>query len=109
MALGYIGLFVPVMPSTVFFLVALWSFQRSSPRLEQWMLDNPLFGQTLRDWREHRSISPSAKRTAIVVLWVGLGVSIWAVQNPAVDALLLVTGLCVTAFLVRCRTKPSGS
>ncbi len=50
-ALGVIGLVMPLMPGTVFLIIAAACFARSSPRLEAWLLDHPKFGKSLRDWR----------------------------------------------------------
>lgn len=59
--LGFIGAFLPVMPTTIFLILATWFFGRSSPRLEAWMLDHPRFGPVLRDWREHGAMPRRAK------------------------------------------------
>jgi uncharacterized membrane protein YbaN (DUF454 family) len=50
-ALGMIGLVMPLMPGVVFLIAAAACFARSSPRLEAWLLDHPTFGKPLRDWR----------------------------------------------------------
>lgn len=64
--LGFIGLFLPVMPTVPFLIVAAACFTRSSSRLEAWMLDHPRFGPLLRDWRERGAIPRRAKWLALV-------------------------------------------
>ena len=54
--LGVIGAFLPVMPTTVFMIGALWAFSMSSKRLETWLLEHPRFGPRLVEWRAHRAI-----------------------------------------------------
>lgn len=101
---GAVGLFVPGLPSTVFFLVALWSFERSSPRLERWLLEHRLVGSTLRNWRETGSMAPRAKIVAIAMIWVCIGVSVWALPVLWVKALLLVVAVALTCYLA---SRPS--
>lgn len=98
-ALGWIGVLVPGMPSTIFFIIALWAFQKSSPRLENWLLLNRLIGPTLRDWRENRSISRRTKIVAIVTIWACIGVSVYFVRSPWAIGVLLATALTLTWFL----------
>ena len=62
--LGIIGAFLPVMPTTVFLISALYCFTRSSPKLERWLLQHPRFGATLRAWRENGAISKRTKCVA---------------------------------------------
>jgi uncharacterized membrane protein YbaN (DUF454 family) len=64
-ALGIIGAFLPVMPTTVFLLVATACFARSSPRLHGWLVNHPTFGPPIRNWNENGAISRGAKRLAI--------------------------------------------
>jgi len=84
LALGIIGAFVPVMPTTIFLILAAWFFARSSPQLEAWLLDHPRFGRTLRDWRRHGAISRRAKMwagagmaTGFAVFWIGARPGLW--------------------------------
>jgi uncharacterized membrane protein YbaN (DUF454 family) len=78
LALGVIGAFLPVMPTTIFLILAAWCFGRSSPRLEAWMLDHPRFGLALRQWREEGAVPLRAKLMAVfgmafgyVLFWFG--------------------------------------
>ncbi|KTT76116.1 YbaN family protein [Sphingomonas endophytica] len=63
-ALGVIGALLPLMPTTIFLILATGCFARSSPRLEAWLLDHPRFGPTLRAWRRDRAIPRRAKMLA---------------------------------------------
>jgi len=65
LALGIVGIFLPVMPSTVFFIIALWSFSKSSVRMHQWLYTHERFGPTLQAWHHHRLIPKRAKYLAV--------------------------------------------
>ena len=82
MLLGVIGLFVPVMPTVPFLLVALWCFSRSCARCERWLLEHPRFGPPLRDWREHRAVSLKVKRIAISMMAISSVASAWVLESP---------------------------
>ncbi|MFY9234138.1 MAG: YbaN family protein [Fimbriimonadaceae bacterium] len=103
--LGWIGVLVPGMPSTIFFIIALWAFQKSSPRLENWLLSNRIIGPTLRDWRESRSLRIRTKLVAITAIWVCIGASIFFLRSPWVIGLLVATALTLTCFLWSRKTK----
>lgn len=59
--LGVVGLILPVMPGTVFLILAAWCFSQSSPRFETWLLDHPRLGPHVRRWRDTGAISRKAK------------------------------------------------
>ncbi len=100
--LGVIGAFLPVMPTTVFLIGALWAFSLSSKRLETWLLEHPRFGPRLVAWRAHRVIPLRVK----VFAWSSMAVSLaimfvarapwWAIASAA--ALMLVGVI----FIARC-------
>jgi uncharacterized membrane protein YbaN (DUF454 family) len=73
-ALGLIGAFLPVLPTTPFLIIAVWAFSRSSPRLERWLLEHRRFGPGLVAWRTHRVIPLRVKLLA----WGGMGASLAA-------------------------------
>jgi uncharacterized membrane protein YbaN (DUF454 family) len=98
--LGAIGAVVPLMPTTIFLILAAWFFARSSPRLEAWLLDHPHFGPTLRHWRRDGAISRPAKAIActgmsggFILFWLGVHPGTWLAVGVA--APLLVSALYV--------------
>lgn len=103
--LGYVGYVVPGMPGTVFLLIALWAFKKSSPRFEAWLLNHPWFGSALRDWERDRSVSMRVKVIACTMIWVSVGASVFLVGNPWVRAILVLCAAGVTAFLLTRKTR----
>lgn len=67
-ALGIIGAFLPLMPTTVFLLIAAWAFSRSSPRWHRWLREHARFGDTVRAWEQHHAMPRRAKRIAFAAL-----------------------------------------
>lgn len=64
-ALGALGILLPLLPTVPFMLLAAFFFARSSPRLEAWIVDHPRFGPHVRAWRERGAINPAGKRAAL--------------------------------------------
>jgi hypothetical protein len=64
-ALGVLGIVLPLLPTVPFMLLAAFFFARSSPRLETWIVEHPRFGPHVRAWRERGAISPAGKRAAL--------------------------------------------
>ena len=62
---GFLGAFLPVLPTTPFMILALWCFTNSSPRLREWLYNHRIFGPPLRRWHEHRVIPAHAKMASI--------------------------------------------
>src|SRR3546814_19717013 len=71
--IGAVSAFVPLLPTTIFIILALGCFSRSSPRLEHWLLNHERFGTALRAWRDQRAISRSAKRAPCIGTTGGYG------------------------------------
>ena len=103
-ALGVIGAFLPVMPTTIFLIIAAWCFARSSPELEAWLLAHPLFGATLRNWRERGAISKRAKLMACGMIAVSYCIYL-GFRHPSPLAAVLV-GLAMAAPAVYVATRP---
>ena len=71
LGLGAIGAALPIMPTVPFLLLAVYFFARSSPELEQRILDHPHWGPHVKDWRERRAISRRSKTMAIGAMATG--------------------------------------
>lgn len=69
--LGIAGIFLPLLPTTPFVLLAAACFSRGSTRCEAWLLNHPRFGPMVRDWREHRAVPLRAKQLALVMMTLG--------------------------------------
>lgn len=101
---GIIGIFVPLLPTTPFVLLAAACFSRGSARWEAWLLNHRYFGPMVRDWREHRAVPLRAKQFATVMMILGsLGA---AYAMPRVPWLPALCCLAVGAWLWRLPTKP---
>lgn len=68
---GIVGIFLPLLPTTPFVLLAAWCFSRGSVRCERWLLGHPRFGPLVRDWRSHRAVPLRAKQIASLMMGVG--------------------------------------
>lgn len=102
--IGVVGIFLPLLPSTVFFLGAAGLYGRSSSRAYRWLTTNRWFGRHLQDYKEQRGATIGAKAWSIGTLWVGLGVSSYFIGVTWVQVLLVAIGVAVTIHLVTLRT-----
>ncbi|WP_245627053.1 YbaN family protein [Gynuella sunshinyii] len=104
--LGFIGVFLPVLPTTPFLLLAASCFAKSSPRFHRWVISSPLFGPIIRDWQDHRFIEKKVKIWAIGVTIVTFSISIYVVPLMAVKYFLVVMLLICLFFMMRLPTRP---
>jgi uncharacterized membrane protein YbaN (DUF454 family) len=98
---GSVGVVVPGLPTTGFFVLAAWCFSRSSPRFEQWVLDLPHVGQMVRDHRAGLGMPRRAKVMAVSMMWAAIALSTWLLRDRwAVAAIVVALGLIGTWYLV---------
>ena len=102
LALGILGMFLPVLPTTPFVLLAAACFARSSERFYRWLLAHRAFGPMVREWRTYRSIPYRTKLVAIALMAASLSASIVFFVRPAwLQAALAVFGLGLALWLYR--------
>jgi uncharacterized membrane protein YbaN (DUF454 family) len=104
---GLVAVFVPGLPTTVFLLVALWFFTKSSPRMEAWLRGHRILGPYLRDWERERAVPRVVKWVAGLAM-ASTVVAAWVVlrAHPLVVVALGVTLSVVFAWIVR-RPEPA--
>ena len=104
-ALGVVGIFVPILPTTPFLLLAAFCYARSSQRFLNWMLSNRWFGAYIKNYREGRGIPRREKVLTIIALWLTIGFStLYAVSAWWARLLLIVVAIGVTVHLLRIKT-----
>jgi uncharacterized membrane protein YbaN (DUF454 family) len=107
--LGIIGIFLPLLPTTPFLLLALACFARSSQRTHTWLLSHGVFGEYLRNYEEGRGIPARAKALALLMMWTSLAYAAWRYDAVWLRLLLLLIGSSVSVYLLRLPTcaRPS--
>lgn len=106
-ALGVAGTFLPLLPATPFFLLALWAFSRSSRRFHDWLYHHPVFGPGLQRWRRHRVIPRWTKALALGSMAVTLAGVVLFRRPPAWALIAMVALMAVgAAFITRFPSRP---
>lgn len=105
--LGAIGVFVPLLPTTPFLLLAAACFIRGSDRLYFWLIHHRWFGPYIRNYREHRAITRRARIVSLALLWSVIGYSaLFAARAWWLRALLGLIAAGVTVHLLQLKTLP---
>jgi uncharacterized membrane protein YbaN (DUF454 family) len=105
LALGAIGIALPLLPTTPFILLAAFAFAQSSEKLHQWLLDHNVFGPLIDNWHRYGAISQRAKIISVVSMIAVLGVSL-AMAAPAVVIWVQVLVLGAAALFILTRPLP---
>ncbi|MBN1999371.1 YbaN family protein [candidate division KSB1 bacterium] len=106
--LGFIGIFIPLLPTTPFLLLAAACFMRSSRRLYVWLITHKIFGYFIYNYRHYHAITLKTKAGILVMLWLTLGYSfLFVVTHLFLRALLLIIGMGVTIHILSLKTLTS--
>ena len=102
LVLGIIGIFLPVLPTVPFVLLAAACFSRGSKKMHDWLVRIPFAGKVIGDYEKGRGVSRRTKLTALLMLWTGMTISAFALgPKPAVLALLAMLAVGTTIIIVR--------
>lgn len=104
LALGILGIPLPLLPTVPFLLLAAFCFAKSSVRLHVWLISHATLGPPIRDWEERGAISRSAKVTASIMMAGSLGITFY-LGASAVVALLQIGVLCCVATFIWSRPE----
>ncbi len=105
-ALGVVGIFLPVLPTTPFLLLAAACFVRSSRRFYNWLVMHPRLGPWFRDYLEGNGVPLKGKVYSIIAMWLSIALSCWLVPMPWARAGMLTSATLVTIYILRLKTLP---
>ena len=94
-ALGVLGIFLPMLPTTPFLLLSAAAWLKASPSLYEWLLNHRVFGEYIRNFREHRAIPLRVKIISVSMVWLTIGYCIIAVVDEWWWAQLLMALLAI--------------
>ena len=104
-ALGIAGIFLPLLPTTPFLLLAAACYVRSSPRLYRWLMNHRWTGDYIRDYREKRGLPLRTKILLVLLLWATVGWSAYQLPRPWVRALLTIVAVVIPIVILRLPTR----
>lgn len=104
LGLGILGIFLPILPTTPFLLLTAACYARSSRRLNDWLLNNKLFGNYIKNYREGKGIPLKVKILSISFLWIAILFSAFFVDILVVRIILILVAIGVTIHILTIRT-----
>ena len=101
--LGFLGVFVPGIPTTPLILLAAWFFSRSSKDLEQWLINHKTFGPLIIDWKKYKGIKRKSKIISICLIIPTFSFTIYSISNFYLQLSLGLFCICLCTYLI---TRP---
>lgn len=100
LAFGFIGILLPILPTTPFVILAATCFAIGSPKMNERLSKSRLFGEFVRNYRENTGVKKKTKRKALISLWVSMLISAIIVHKIVVCLILVLVGSCVTFHIL---------
>jgi uncharacterized protein len=104
LALGVIGVFIPVLPTTPFLLLASFFYLRSSELMYNWIINHKILGAYIYSYLTYKAIPKKTKIGTMFFLWSTLIISMILVSSLHIRIFLVAVGICVTVHLMTLRT-----
>lgn len=102
--LGVVGIFLPILPTTPFLLLASYCYFRGSERLHTWLNNHKILGPYIRNYMEHRSVKKNVKIYVLLMLWISLIFAIIMLPKIVFKVMLAVIGTVVSIHILKLRT-----
>ena len=102
--LATLGMFLPILPTTPFLLLASWLFLKANSGWRDWLLNHKVFGPYIENYLIHRAIPRRAKIVSITTLWATILLSVYIVNPIWLKILLIFIAICVTIHLLSFKT-----
>ena len=100
LTLGFMGIFLPLLPTTPFLLLAAFCFIRSSKRLYNWLMNHRIFGSYIYNYLNYKAVKKEIKIGSIALLWITLTFSFLAMSSIYIRLFLIAVGIGVTIHLL---------
>lgn len=102
--LAVLGIFLPLLPTTPFLLLASACYVRGSERLHRWLMNNRLLGKYISNIQQRRGIPLRAKIVTIALLWASIAFSVYRLDLLVVQSILILIAICTSTLILRMRT-----
>ncbi|ADY13615.1 YbaN family protein [Sphaerochaeta globosa] len=104
--LGFLGILLPILPTTPFILLAALLFSFSNQKLARWLERNRTFGPYLKHWKEGTGIPKTVKIKVLLLLWASLSFTFFLLQKPMLIAMLATIGSIVSIYIISIKPRP---
>ena len=98
--MAFVGTFVPGIPTTIFLIVALWAFAKSSKKFHSWLLNHKRFGPILQNWESHKVVPRKAKILMVILQISAVIIFHYSLQNIYLTVLLIITLVFVARYVL---------
>ena len=103
--LGFVGVFVPGIPTTIFLIIALWAFTKSSEKLRYWLLHHKRFGPILNNWQEYKVVPLRAKILMVVLMSLAVILFYYSSQSLILTIGLIIILVSVAIYVISLPSK----
>ena len=103
--LGFVGVFVPGIPTTIFLIIALWAFTKSSEKLRNWLIHHKKFGPFLSNWQEHKVVPRRAKILMVVLMSLAVILFYYSLQSLILTIGLIIILVSVAIYVISLPSK----
>ena len=98
--LAFVGIFVPGVPTTIFLIIALWAFTKSSEKLRHWLLHHKRFGPILNNWQKHKVVPRRAKILMVILMSSAVVLFHYSLQNLYLTIGLVIILVSVAIYVI---------